>query len=273
MDRLAITAWSDVVVKQFSVMGMTLAEFLPNLIGALLILAAGWGIGWASSRVARRVVRTLGIDRLGSRHRVPERVGLQHQLSDAVATLVFWAVMAIFLLSAVHMLGVTLLTATINRLVAYFPTLIGAALTALLGLLLARFVASVTASAAHAAGIRTAPRIGFLVQLLGVGLVAALTVEQLGIKTDILVLPMTALLAAAGFAVGLAFALGARPIITHILAGHFLKQSLPRDRFVEFDGDRGIIERIGPTDTLLRNGDRRWSVPNGQLLERVVSRS
>jgi hypothetical protein len=186
--------------------------------------------------------------------------------------LVFWAVMVIFLLASVHTLGVTVVTATIDRLVAYFPTLIGAALTALLGLLLARFVASVTASAALAAGIGTAPRIGFLVQVLGVGLVAALTVEQLGIKTDILVLPLTALLGATALAVGLAFALGAQPIITHILAGHFLKQSLPRDRFVEIDGDRDIVERIGPTDTLLRNGDRRWSVPNGQLLERVVGR-
>lgn len=272
MDKLAIAAWSDIVVKQFSVFGQTLAGFLPNLVGALLILVAGWGVAWVLSRLARRVLRTLGIDRLGSRHRVPERVGLQHQLSEAVATLVFWAVMVIFLLASVHTLGVTVVTATLDRLVAYFPTLIGAALTALLGLLLARFVASVTASAALAAGIGTAPRIGFLVQVLGVGLVAALTVEQLGIKTDILVLPLTALLGAAALAVGLAFALGAQPIITHILAGHFLKQSLPRDRFVEIDGDRGIVERIGPTDTLLRNGDRRWSVPNGQLLERVVSR-
>ena len=44
------------------------------------------------------------------------------------------------------------------------------------------------------------------------------------------------------------------------------------DGSVEIDGVRGIVERIGATDTLLRNGDRRWSVPNGQLLERVVTR-
>jgi hypothetical protein len=168
--------------------------------------------------------------------------------------------------------GFTAVTATLDRLIAYIPTLIGAALTAVLGLLLARFVGSVTASAALAAGITAAARIGFLVQALGLALVGAITVEQLGLKIDILVLPVTALLVAGGLSVGLAFALGAQPIITHILAGHFLKQSLPRDRFVEIDGERGIVERVGPTDTLLKNGDRRWSVPNAHLLERIVLR-
>lgn len=272
MDNAAITAGREAIVGQFSLFGERVAALLPNLVGALLILLIGWAVSWLLALIARRVLRTLGIDRLGSRHRVAERVGLQQRLSETMATLVFWGVMIFFLLAGVHTLGVTAVTATIDRLIAYVPNLIGAALTAVLGLLLARFVGSVTASAALAAGISTAGRIGFLVQALGLALVAAITVEQLGLKTDVLVVPLTALLLAGGLSVGLAFALGARPIITHILAGHFLKQSLPRDRFVEIDGERGIVERVGPTDTLLKNGDRRWSVPNGQLLERVVMR-
>jgi hypothetical protein len=271
MEKLAI-AWRDLVVGELSALETKLVALLPNLVGALLILLAGWGIAWLTGRLARRALHTVGIDRLGSRHHVAERVGLSQGLSDALATLVFWGVLLVFLLAGVHTLGVTAVTATLDRLIAYIPNLIGAALTAVLGLLLARFVGSVTSSAAMAAGIAAAPRLGFLVQALGLALVGAITVEQLGLKIDILVLPVTALLVAAGVSVGLAFALGAQPIITHILAGHFLKQSLPRDRFVEIDGERGIVERVGPTDTLLKNGDRRWSVPNGQLLERIVLR-
>lgn len=272
MDNVAITVWRDMVIEQFSMFGTRAAAFLPHLVGAILILLAGWGASWLLALVARRGLRTLGVDRLGARHRFAERAGLQQGLSDALATLVFWGVMIFFLLASVHTLGVTAVTATTDSLIAYVPNLIGAAVTAVLGLLLARFVGSVTASAALAAGISTAGRIGFLVQALGLGLVAAITVEQLGLKTDILLVPLTALVLAGGLSVGLAFALGAQPIITHILAGHFLKQSLPRDRFVEIDGERGIIERVGATDTLLKNGDRRWSMPNGQLLERVVMR-
>jgi hypothetical protein len=35
-------------------------------------------------------------------------------------------------------------------------------------------------------------------------------------------------------------------------------------------GRRGVVQRVGATDTLLRNGDENWSVPNAQLLEQVV---
>jgi small-conductance mechanosensitive channel len=138
--------------------------------------------------------------------------------------------------------------------------------------LAARFAGAAVGSGAAAAGVGGAARIGTLVQGAVVMLVAVIAVQQLGVSTDVLVAPLTALLATAGFAAGLAFALGAHPIITHILAGQFLKQSLPRDSFVEVEGRRGVVERIGPTDTLLRNGDERWSIPNAQLLNQVVTR-
>jgi hypothetical protein len=108
--------------------------------------------------------------------------------------------------------------------------------------------------------------------VLVVGLVAVVALEQLGVTTSVLVGPITAVLAAAGFAAGLAFALGAHPIVTHILAGHFLKQSLPRDTFVEISGERGVVDRVGATDTVLRSGDRSWSVPNGKLIGEIVIR-
>ena len=50
-----------------------------------------------------------------------------------------------------------------------------------------------------------------------------------------------------GLSMGLAFALGARPIVTHILAGHFLRQSLTRGTPVEVLGkatDRGVCKGI-----------------------------
>jgi hypothetical protein len=105
-----------------------------------------------------------------------------------------------------------------------------------------------------------------------VALFIVLAAEQIGIATSILVLPVSVAIAAAGFAVGLAFALGARPVITHIMAGHFLKQSLPPDVSVEIDGMRGLVERVGAVDTLIRSEDRVWSVPNGRLLDCVVVR-
>ena len=273
MNELSnMKSWGHAFIEELSGFASKAAGLLPNLIGALLILLLGWGVSKVTEITARRIFRWMGIDRLASHHRIEERAGLQSTLSEALARLLFWLVMVTFLLASVETLGLAAVTATVERLVAYIPNLLGATLTALLGILLARLLGSVTSSAAAAAGVPGAPRLGFLVRALSLGLVTIVVVEQLGLETAILVWPLTAVLASVSFAGGLAFALGAKPIITHILAGHFLKQSLPRDSFVEIDGERGIVERIGPTDTLLKNGDRKWSIPNAQLIERVVIR-
>jgi hypothetical protein len=270
-----LDAWREIFVRAFSELGANVAVFLPSLVGALLLLVVGWLLSRGLEIVAGRALRGMGLDGVSERLRIAEllrRAEIGMTFSQIVARLLFWLVMLTFLLSSVETLGLSAVTTTIDRLIAFIPNVIAAALIGLGGLLLGRFVSTVVSSAAAAAGIETAPRLGFLAQLLVGGLVLVVAFEQVGVETEILVLPFTVGVGAAGLAIGLAFALGARPVITHIMAGHFLKQSLPRDGIVEVEGRRGLVERVGAVDTLLRSDDGQWSVPNAMLLERVVTR-
>jgi len=270
-----VEAWEKILLRALSELGATLAAFLPSLVGALVILGVGWGISRIVQLAAGRALHTLGFDRVAVRIHLTEtlrRAGLARPPSELVALLLFWVLMLTFLLSSVETLGLTAVTATIDRLIAFLPGVIGAGVIALLGLLLARFVGTLVSSGAAAAGIPRAPRLGAVAHGLVVTLVLIVAAQQLGVDTQILVGPVTAAVAAAGLTAGFAFALGARPVVTHILAGHFLRQSLPRDVPVEVEGRRGMVERVGPTDTLLRDGEEAWSIPNGRLLEQTVGR-
>lgn len=276
MDPLSdISTWQDAFLQAASEMGTRLVAYLPNLVGALLILVIGWLVARSIELAASRGLRKLGLDRVAARLRIAEvidRAGLGISVSQGVARLLFWLLMLTVLLACVDTLGLDAVTVTVDRLIAYIPSLVAATLIVVFGLLLARLLGGVVSSGAAAAGFPNAARLGFLVQLLAAGLVVVVAIEQLGVGTAVLVGPLTAVLAALGLSAGLAFALGAYPIVTHILAGHFLKQSLPRDTFVEIDGERGVVERIGAIDTVLRNGDRTWSVPNAKLINQTVIR-
>ncbi len=276
MDNLFdLAAWREILVSAFSELGANLAGFLPNLVGAVLLLVAGWLLSRGLEAVTAKALRTVGLDGVAVRLQVAElleRAGIRLTFSQLVAKLIFWLVMLTFVLSSVETLGLSAVTATIDRLIAFIPSVIGAALIGIGGLFLGRFVATLVSSAAAAAGVMSAPRLGFIAQLVVVSLVFVLAAEQLGLATSILVLPFTVLLGTAGFGVGLAFALGSRHVISHIMAGHFLKQSLPRDITIEVDGRRGLVERIGAVETLLRNDEQAWTVPNAQLLDHVVVR-
>jgi hypothetical protein len=37
-------------------------------------------------------------------------------------------------------------------------------------------------------------------------------------------------------------------------------------------GRRGVVERVGAVDTLLRDEERAWSIPNSRLLDEIVLR-
>jgi len=270
-----VEAWRQVLVNSLTEFGATTAVFLPSLIATLVILGVGWLVSRLVAAVSERVLLQLGLDRAAARLGVSETLreaGVPAPPSRIVARLVFWILMLTFLLSAVETLGLSAVTATIDRLIAFLPNVIAAGLIFVLGLLLARLVRNLVSSGAAAAELAEAPRLGSLAEIVVALIVGVVALEQLGIETQMVVTFVTTVVGAVAVTVGVAFALGARPVITHIFAGHFLRQSLPSGGSVEVGGQRGVVERVGAVDTLMRDGEQTWSIPNGRLIEEIVIR-
>jgi hypothetical protein len=270
-----IESWRQVVVDSLAELGVNVARFVPHLVGALALLAVGWILSKLVEIVARRLFRRFGLDQAADRTRAADavrRAGIDTPLSSVFARLLFWTLMLTFVLSAVETLGLTAVTSTIDRLIGFLPNVIAAGLIILIGLMLGRFVRNVVGSGAAAANMPRAERIGAAAGGLVVLLVVVLALEEVGIETALLVTLLTVLVAAISLTIGVSFALGARPVVTHVLAGHFLRQSLPRGSAVEIQGHKGSVERVGPVETLLRDGQRAWSIPNAVVMEETVIR-
>jgi len=274
-EILDVEAWRQVLVKSVTEVGATTAAFLPSLLATLVILGVGWLVSRLVAAISERVLLQLGLDRAAARLGVSETLreaGVSVPPSHIVGRLVFWILMLTFLLSAVETLGLSAVTATIDRLITFLPNVIAAGLIFVLGLLLARLVRNLVSSGAAAAELDQAPRLGSLAEIVVALIVGVVALEQLGIETQMVVTVVTAVVGAVVVTVGVAFALGARPVIAHILAGHFLRQSLPSGGSVEVGGQRGVVERVGAVDTLVRDGEHIWSIPNGRLIEEIVIR-
>ena len=270
-----IESWRQVVVTSLTELGANIARFLPNLVGAIVLLLLGWAVSKLVEVVVRRVLTKLGLDRVASRTRVADtlrRAGVEAALSTIFARVLFWTLMLTFLLSSVETLGLTAVTSTIERLIGFLPNVLAAGLIVLFGLVLGRLARNMVSSGAAAANVPRAQRIGAAAGGMVVVVVFVLALEQLGIETALLVTVLTVLVAAASLTIGISFALGARPVVTHILAGHFLRQSLPKGSTVQVRGHKGSVEHVGPLETLVRDGRESWSIPNAALMDEVVQR-
>lgn len=275
MSFFETEAWTQVFVSSLTELGTTLARFLPNLLGMILILAAGWIIARLVRAITQRGLQRAGLDSAAERASVAtllRSAEIRSTPSELLGWLLFWVLMLTFVLSAFETLGLSAVTRTIDRLIGYLPNVIAALLIVVLGLIAARLLANLVRSTASATGLPYAGEVASAAHGTAVLMVALLAVEQLGVDTALLVTLVVVIVAAAAGALGLAFALGARHVVGGVLAGHYLRRSYSEGDHIEVEGRSGVIERVGPTDTLIRDGDSRWSIPNDLLLGSTVRR-
>ena len=129
-----------------------------------------------------------------------------------------------------------------------------------------------TLVSAEAAGLLHAERIGAGFRVLILLIASVLALDELGVDTSLLVSATTALIVVAGLSAGAAFAVGSRQVMTHILAGHYLRRSLPSGSRIGIRDRQGEVAKVGAVDTLLTDGTNSWTVPNAVLLEEVLER-
>ena len=247
-------------------------EFLPKAVGAFVVFVLGWLIAKLVRAVLVRSIQ-VSLDALLERSGLMEaleRASISAQPSQIVGGVAYWLILILFIMGAAEIVGLTAVTSAITRILGYIPNVISAALVLAAGVFLARFIGNVVTSAASAAGLSYAKGLGAVAQTSIVVMVVVVTLEQLGVDTQILITVITVTVAAITAGMGLSFALGSRDIVTAILAGHYLRQTLPEGEAVEVDGRRGVVDQIGPIATTFRDGESKWSIPNRRLMDEVI---
>lgn len=258
----------------------TLLEIYRNAVGAipgfvtgLAVLLIGWLVSWILRKVLVFVLKRLRFDGLVDRVGVTgvlRGIGLKKGLSDIVGQLLFWYVMLFFLISSLRLMGLTDLAEMIVLLLKYVPKAIGAVLMVIVGGMGAKFTGDMVSNLALGAGLGYGRSLGRLIQYVISVFVIVLAIGMLGIDTAILVSSITILIAAVGLALALAFGLGARPVVRHVVASYYVRQNFQLGQMVQVGEHKGTIVGITPVFTRLETTEGITSVPNALLLDSVV---
>jgi hypothetical protein len=211
-----------------------LADIAPALLGALIILFAGYLIAKLIERGAERLLHRLAfnkmLERAGLRDAV-ERAGTHFNATRVVGQLLFWAVMFSVITLAANALGMESLASVFAELVSYIPSLMAAIVILVVGIVLGRFTGGlILASAGGVQGGATLARIG----RAGVIVLAIfMALQELGIASDIVTTAFAILFGAVALALALSFGLGNRD-----LAGE-----VTRRWYTSYRAEREAIER------------------------------
>ena len=205
-------------------------ELIPALLGALIIVFAGYLLARVLEKVVERFLRRIRLNSLLERGGVTqavERSGSEVNPTRVLSNLVFWLVMFSVILVAANALGLDSLASTFGELVSYIPSIIAAIVIILVGILLGQFVGGLIAASAGALhGGRALARIGSGAVIL---LAVFMALQELEIATEIVSTAFAILFGAIAFAIALAFGLGNRELAGEITREWYLRYRKERD--------------------------------------------
>ena len=192
-------------------------QTLPALLGALVILFAGYLLAKLLERWTEQGLRKIHFNRLlqqGGVTQAVERSGTHVNPTRVLSNLVFWLVMFTVIVIAANTLGLDSLANVVSTLVSYIPNVIAAVVIILVGIVLGGFVGGLIAASAGAVhGGRALARIG----RVGVIVLAIfMALQELGIATDIVTTAFAILFGAVALALALSFGLGNRELAGEI---------------------------------------------------------
>jgi hypothetical protein len=205
-------------------------ELIPALLGALVIIFAGYLVAKLLERAVDGMLRRIGLNSMLARGGIMEAVersGAHVNPTRVIANLVFWLVMFAVILVAANALGLESLASVFGELVSYIPSVIAAIVIILVGIVLGQFVGGlIGASAGAMRGGRALARVGSGGIIL---LAVFMALQELGIATEIVSTAFAILFGAVALAISLAFGLGGREVAGEITRAWYERYKRERD--------------------------------------------
>lgn len=206
----SVQTWGEAITGSVVDLWYRFINFLPGLIGALIVFLMGLIVAIALGKVAKKLIEVLKIDQVVDKMNLEERLRVKIKISVFFGELVKWFLILVFLMAATNILGLVEVSEFLNKIILYIPNIVVAVIILSIAFLVGNFVYGVVRSSTRVAGIMSASLMASISKwaIVIFGLLAALI--QLGIAVSLVNTIFIAVMAALALAFGLAFGLGGR---------------------------------------------------------------
>jgi hypothetical protein len=209
-----------VVMEPFDRFIERLLTFLPDIMTAVLVLAAGIVLGFILKSLFLRFFHAIKIDKLSERSGAVEMMkkgGVKEPVSAILARLIGWLTVISFVILSLRSLNMPAVERILERFILYLPNLFIAGVIIFFGYFLSNFLGRAALIAAVNAGFKLSGLMARSVKLTIFLLTATMALEQLGIGRETIIIAFAVIFGGVVFALSLAFGLGGRDIAKDFL--------------------------------------------------------
>ncbi|MCH2199497.1 MAG: mechanosensitive ion channel [Flavobacteriales bacterium] len=268
LDRI-----KEALFNSFASFGEGIADYVPIVISALVVLLVGWIISKLFAGLIHKGLKSIKFDTL------IEKIGLDKMLSKlkkdlsgayVLSRIFYWILMLLFITSAANVLGWQMLTDGIAAFMGYLPTLGISLIIFIIGVYVAELIKTMVYTAANSIGISGAKTIANIVYYLLFIFIAITALNQAGIDTDIITSNLTIILGSVLLAFALSYGIASRHIVTNMLSSFYSKGKFIEGQRIRMGEVEGTILTIDSVSVTIETADGNMVVPSKQLIEEQV---
>ena len=249
-----------------------LIKLIPNVLSAVLVVVAGWLLARLIRGLVIRGIYALDrlLHKLSSHQASPPLA--QERSVKAVGAIFYWAVILLFLTAATQVLGLGVFSDWLSGIMKYLPAVIAGILILLAGFVFSLMVKDLVTAAAASAHIVYADLLGQTVQILIFSTAVVVGIDQMGINITFLIVIVAITMGMIFGGLALAFGLGARTVVSNVLATHYVRQTYQIGDTVEFDNIKGRIIQVTNVGIVVEHGRGQTHIPTSLFLTEQSTR-
>ena len=127
-------------------------DYLPTVVGALLVLLVGYVVGRVLGGIVTQAIRRIGLGQYVSDSAVDE-VARSDSIARAIGKIVSYYVYFVAIVAAAGILDITTLSDLLSDLGEFLPTVLGALVVLIIGFIIARIIGDIVAGIVGGFGI------------------------------------------------------------------------------------------------------------------------
>lgn len=216
-----VVEWSAVTFEALQDLWQGFLVLLPKLIGALIVFIIGWFISVGIGRLVSEILKRIKFNQLfekGGWKNALQKADMKVDPAKFIGAIFKWALVIVFLLAAVEILGLVEFADFLTGVLGYIPNVIIAVLIFVVAIIIADILEKLVRASVE--GIRTgyAQMAGAIVKwAIWVFAILAILI-QLKVAPSLIQTIFTGAIAMLVISTGLAFGLGGRDAAKEILA-------------------------------------------------------
>lgn len=256
------TSWTAALNGTFNLIMERLAQHLPNILGAILLLLVGWLLAKALRILAIRFTRFIDKIVLNySSKKGIKRTRLPIISGKVIGEVIYWVVLLVFITTATHVLDLKIFTDWLSRVIAYLPTLLAGGLIILAGVLVSSIARDLVVATLPHAEREQRVLFGRIVYAVILFTAVVIGVDQIGININFLIILLSIIIGTFMTGLAIAVGLGSKNVVHNMISAHHLKRQYRIGDQVKVWDYTGKILELTTTTIILDTADGIVTVP------------